>query len=55
MGGPDYEASKNEGLACASPRSPAAAVLESRDVRGDFHRNGDDFGLGLGPTHVNLR
>lgn len=55
MGGRTTRLQKTKGLACASPRSPVAAVLEGRDVRGDFHRNGDDFGLGLGPTHVNLR
>ena len=49
------QAAKTKGLACASPHSPNAAVLEGRDVRGDFHRDGDDLGFGLGPTHLNLR
>jgi hypothetical protein len=25
--------------------------LQSRDVRGYFHRDSDDFGFGLGPGH----
>ena len=42
---------KTEGPAFASPPAQFFA-LQGRDVRGDFHRNGDDLGLGLGPLHV---
>ena len=43
-------AKKTEGPACASPPDQSFA-LQGRDVRGDFHRDGDDLGLGLGPLH----
>jgi hypothetical protein len=44
-------AEKTEGPAFASPPDQSFA-LQGRDVRGDFHRDGDDLGLGLGPLHV---
>jgi hypothetical protein len=44
-------AEKTEGPAFASP-SDQSFALQGRDVRGDFHRDGDDLGLGLGPLHV---
>jgi hypothetical protein len=44
-------AEKTEGPAFASP-SDQSFALQGRDVRGDFHRNGDDLSLGLGPLHV---
>jgi hypothetical protein len=43
-------AEKTEGPAFASP-SDQHFALERRDVGGDFHRDGNDFGLGLGPLH----
>ena len=42
---------KTEGPAFASPSGQSLA-LQGRDVRGDFHRDGNDLGLGLGPLHV---
>jgi len=36
------------------PRSVPRA-LKGRDVGGDFHRHGNDFGFGLGPGHFELR
>jgi len=41
---------KTEGPAFASP-SDQNFELERRDVGGDFHRDGYDLGLGLGPLH----
>ena len=41
---------KTEGPAFASP-SDQCFTLERRDVGSDFHRDGNDLGLGLGPLH----
>ncbi len=40
---------KFDGLAFASPSECRGSGLERRDVGGDFHRDGDDLSLGLGP------
>ena len=46
----DSHLEKRRGPAFASPRRQSCC-LQGRDVSGDFHRNGDDLSLGLGPTH----
>ena len=51
MGNDGGGAEKTEGPAFASP-SDQSFALQGRDVRGDFHRDGDDLSLGLGPLHV---
>ena len=46
----DLHLEKRRGPAFASPRRQSCC-LQGRDVSGDFHRNGDDLCLWLGPTH----